>query len=66
MAERNLISDHIKSDVHLSCITNLAILVHLMPGFDFLKSRSENGLENFGDKLNFVHWNANKQKILRK
>ena len=44
----------------------LAILVHLMPGFDFLKSKSGNGLENFVNKLNFVHWNANKEKILRK
>ena len=63
MAERNLISDHIKSDVQLSCITYLAISVHLIPG---LNSNSENGLKNFGDKLNFVHWNANIGKILRK
>ena len=43
-----------------------SILVHLMLGFDFFNENIFNGLENFGDKLKFVHCNANNEKILRK
>ena len=48
-----------------------SISVHLMLGFDFFKENifNENifnGLKNFGDKLKFVHCNANNEKILRK
>ena len=34
--------------------------------FWFFKYNSENGLENFGDKSNFAHWNINKEKSTEK